>query len=359
MRLKKRTRPPAAMSRIIYLVLAFFILLISGEQAYSQMNRRAIKKNNKRMYSFRGRKFDFKDKVYNSLGVSLNAFNYYGDLSPTRKAISTDISLTQPAVGISFTHRFGPRYQLTGNFTYGGIQGSDNTSADPEDVNNAVYRYVRNLSFRNRLKELSVVAQIDLFKNELTYISRVNWTPYAFAGLALFHHNPQARVPQTDLLNQPFSDAGTWVDLRPLKTEGKSYSLFQLSIPFGFGARFRLNDVMDFSAEWGMRYTFTDYLDDVSGYYVDLNSFGDNEKAKALSYRSNEIPAGVNPHVDEIISNRYTGYSGFTTVSGFGHINTDDSPNLRGKAGGRDIYMITTFRLSYILGKNFNKAKFR
>lgn len=344
--------------RLVYVVLMCAFVLMSGEKAYGQMNRKAIKKNNKRMYSFRGRKFDFKDKVYNSMGVSLNAFNYYGDLSPSRKAISTDIGLTQPAIGISFTHRFGPRYQLTGSFTYGAIQGSDNSSADPEDVSNAVFRYVRNLSFRNRLKELSVVAQVDLFENDQTYISRVNWTPYAFGGLAFFHHNPQAIVPQTDLFNQPFSDAGSWVNLKPLETEGKSYSLIQVSIPIGLGARFRVNDAMDLAVEWGFRYTFTDYLDDVSGNYVDLNSFGSNEKARAMSYRSNEVQSGVNARVDEIISNRYNGYSGYTTVAGFGHINSDGSQNLRGKSGN-DVYMITTIRLSYILGKNFNRAKFR
>lgn len=347
------------MARLVYVVIVFFLILIAGEQAYGQMSRKAIKKNNRRMASFRGRKFDFKDKVYNSIGISLNAFNYYGDLSPSPKQISTDIGLTKPAIGLSFTHRFGPRYQLTGSFTYGGIQGSDNASADPDDEDNAVFRYVRNLSFRNRIKELSVVAQIDLYKNEQTYISRVRWTPYAFGGLAVFHHNPQAKVPQTDLLGQPFADAGEWVDLKPLKTEGKSYSLIQLAIPIGLGARFRLNDIMDFAVEWGFRYTFTDYLDDVSGFYVDLNTFDGNEKAKAMSYRSNEIQPGVNARVDEIIANRYTGYSGFTTVAGFGHINADGTPNLRGKSNDGDIYMLTTLRVSYILGKNFNKAKFR
>lgn len=346
------------MKRFLFAILICSLVLVS-EDTYSQMNRRDIKKNNKKMYGFRGRKYDFKDKVYQSLGVSLNAFNYYGDLSPTSKIISTDISLTQPAVGLSFTHRFGPRYQAVASFTYGGIQGSDNTSADPNDINNAVYRYVRNLSFRNRIKELSIVAQVDLYENDQTYISRVRWTPYVYGGIAIFHHNPQAIVPETDLTGQPFSDAGVFVDLRPLKTEGKSYSLIQASIPIGLGVRFRLNDFMDFAAEWGFRYTFTDYLDDVSSNYLDLNTFGDNEKAKAMSYRSNEVPTGVNSSVDEIMANRYTGYSGFTTVSGFGHVNSDGTKNLRGKSNGKDIYMLTTFRLNYILGKNYSRAKFR
>ena len=345
------------MRKLAFFVLATLFMTFVTDEAEGQMNRRSIKKNNKRIASYRGRKSNFgKDKVYNSLGVSLNAFNYFGDLSPSPKRISTDIGFTRPAIGLSFTHRFGPRYQLMANFMYGGIRGADSESADPNDVNNGAFRYVRNLSFRNRIKELSVVGQIDLFENQATYISRVPWTPYVYAGIAVFHHNPQAQVPATDLLGTPFPDAGEWVNLQPLKTEGKSYSLIQAAIPFGFGARFRINEVMDLSAEFGFRYTFTDYLDDVSGYYVDLTTLS-SEKARAMSYRSNEVQP-VNAKVQEILANRYTGYSGFTTVAGYGHINSNGDKNLRG-TDARDIYMVTTVRLTYILGKTFHRAKFR
>ncbi|MBX2961347.1 MAG: hypothetical protein KF687_02475 [Cyclobacteriaceae bacterium] len=346
------------MKKLAYLVLAALFITFSAHEANGQMNRRNIKKNNKRIASYRGKKSGFgKDKVYSALGVSLNSLNYFGDLAPTPKKFSTDISYTRPALGVSFTHRFGPRYQLTGGFMYGGIRGSDFESADPNDFDNGAFRYVRNLSFRNRIKELSVVGQVDLFENQATYISRVPWTPYLYAGVAVFHHNPQAQVPQTDLLGNPFSDAGQWVDLKPLATEGKSYSLIQFAIPFGIGARFRINEVMDLSAELGFRYTFTDYLDDVSTDYVDLNMLA-SEKAKAMSYRSNEV-SPVNARIEEIVANRYSGYTGFTTVNGFGHVNTDGTTNMRGRPGDRDIFMVTTVRLTYIIGKSFHRAKFR
>jgi hypothetical protein len=349
------------MRKITYLLIVAVMVMLAHQDAYSQMNRRQIKKNNKRIGSFRGKKSNFdKNKVYNAIGISLNAMNYYGDLSPTPKRISTDLSLTRPAIGISFTHRFGPRYQLVGSFTYGGIRGSDNESADPDDLDNGVFRYVRNLSFRNRIKELSAVAQVDLFENQSTYISRVPWTPFVYAGLAVFHHNPQAQVPKTDLLGNPFSDAGEWVNLKPLETEGNSYHLIQFAIPFGLGARFRVNEVIDISGEFGFRYTFTDYLDDVSGNYIDLTTL-DSEKAKALSYRSNELPkSGPNSRYDEIVNNLYTGYGSFNTVAGYGHVNTNGLPNPRGGlSGDKDIYMVTTIRVTYILGKTFHRAKFR
>jgi hypothetical protein len=191
------------------------------------------------------------------------------------------------------------------------------------------------------------------------FSARPGWTPFAYAGIAVFRHNPQAQVPGNDLFGQPFANAGEWVNLQPLKTEGQSYNLFQFAIPFGAGVRFRLADQMDVSLEFGFRYTFTDYLDDVSSNYVDLNTFGDNQLARAMSYRSNEVPMGVSAIVDEIIANRYTGYVGFTTVNGFGHVNPDGTLNPRGKSNDRDILMLTTLRLNYIIGKNFNRAKFR
>src|SRR5690349_18229854 len=179
--------------RRIYCAILAFVLLLGAEESFAQMNRRAIKKNNKRISSFRGRKATFsKEKVYSMAGLSINALNYYGDLAPKPNQFSTDISFTRPAIALSFGHRFGPRYTLTGSLMFGALKGSDNKSADENDPDNGVFRYQRNLSFRNRIQEFSVTASIDLFENQSTYISRVPWTPYLFAGVSVFHQNPQA-----------------------------------------------------------------------------------------------------------------------------------------------------------------------
>ncbi|HEY0739835.1 MAG TPA: DUF6089 family protein [Chryseosolibacter sp.] len=347
------------MRRLFYLIMVV-CLVMSAEDALGQMNRKAIKKNNRRISNFRGKKYHFgKEKIYNTIGFSLSALNYYGDLAPAPSRFSTDISFTRPALGISFSHRFGPRYSLVGSFMYGTLRGSD-ASADKGDNANGVYRYQRNLSFRNRIKELSVVANFDLFQNQATYISRVKWTPYVYLGLAGFHHNPQAQAPATDLLGNPLPQAGEWVNLKPLGTEGqngglaptdanagiKPYKLIQIAIPFGLGARFRLNEVMDFSAELGFRYLFTDYIDDVSQNYVNLSVFGNNELAKAMSYRTNEV---VSP-------DRLKPVNGYNLLNGYGQ---EHPENIRGNKNDRDIYMVTTFKLTYILGKTFHRAKFR
>lgn len=354
------------MKKILHLTAAILLIFFTSESALAQMNRKSIKRNNKRISSYRGKKEWFsKEKRYNTLGISLNALNYYGDLAPKPSQFSTDVSFTRPAVGITFSHRFGPRYTLTGSFMYGTLSGADSESADAEDAGNGLYRYQRNLSFRNRIKELSVVASFDLFSNMATYISRVKWTPYAFAGVAGFLHNPQALAPATDLNGNPLPEAGTWVNLQSLGTEGqkaslaegdmnsgiKPYKKFQAAIPFGLGVRFRLNEVLDLSAELGFRYLFTDYIDDVSKNYVDLGVFGDDELAKAMSYRSNEI---VDPSL--LTPTQTRNGQTYNLLSGYGQEYVD---NKRGNENDKDTYMVTSIKLTYILGKTFHRAKFR
>lgn len=350
--------------RKLFFVLPFLMFLLSIAESNAQFNRKGIKSSNKRVGAYKGGKAPFgKVKGYTSVGFSLNALNYYGDLSPSPKKISTDISFTRPGFGFSYARRLGPRYSLQAQFMYGTISGSDAESADKNDLSNGVYRYKRNLSFRNHIKELSVVASFDLFENQNTYMSRVKWTPYVYIGVAGFLHNPQAKAPDKDLQGNPLAEAGQWVDLRPLGTEGqystlstsdvnygiKPYSLLQVAIPFGFGARFRLNEVMDLSADIGFRYTFTDYLDDVSGNYVDLSKLK-SPLAQAMSYRTNEIYSGTPPNPTP------SGIPGVNVEAGYG---SESRTNIRGTKTNNDIYMVTSIKLTYILAPSFHRAKFR
>lgn len=353
------------MRKLLYLVVVLFVCSVSYD-TYAQLNRKSIKRNNRRIGNYKGKKSHFgKDKVYNAVGISLNAFNYYGDLAPRPSVFSTDIKFTRPALGVSFSHRFGPRYTITGSFMYGTLSGNDKESADQTDTESGLARYKRNLHFRNRIKELSVVASLDLFENMATYISRVKWTPYAYAGITVLHHNPKAEAPEFLLDGSPNPKAGEWVALQPLGTEGqhaqlrptdvnygvKPYKLIQPAIPFGLGLRFRVNEVIDVAGELGFRYLFTDYIDDVSKNYVDLGVFGNNELAKAMSYRSSETGLyPTMPEVSEVDGRTYN------LVPGYGK---EYPENMRGHDTDKDVYMVTTIKLTYIVGKTFHRAKFR
>lgn len=347
--------------------IVFIALLISVPRlASGQMDYKRIKKNNKRLMTYRGKKHEFpKEKQYMTLGMSLNALNYYGDLAPNPGRFSTDLSFTRPAVGVTFSNRYGPRFVISAGFLYGTLRGSDFSSADVTDAKNGVFRFYRNLSFRNRIKELSVTASFDLFENQATYLSRLSWTPYAFAGVAVLHHNPQALAPANGLDGQPLPEAGQWVNLRELGTEGqyanlettdanyglKPYNLIQAAIPIGLGVRFKLNEVIDLSAELGFRYLFTDYIDDVSENYVDLGVL-DSELARALSYRGNEVAAPDMPRMPYTARNGET----YNVINGYG---SEYPTNIRGKENNNDIFMVTTVRISYIVGKSLHRAKFR
>jgi hypothetical protein len=117
--------------------------------------------------------------------------------------------------------------------------------------------------------------------------------------------------------------------------------------------RFRVNEVIDVAGELGFRYLFTDYIDDVSQNYIDLGLFGNNELAKAMSYKGHDNPelaSLASPSVSTVDGNTYN------LIPGYGQEHPD---NLRGNNGDRDVYMVTTIRVTYILGKTFHRAKFR
>src|SRR5208283_3885074 len=89
-------------------------------------------------------------------------------------------------------------------------------------------------------------------------------TSYLFAGASVMYFNPHGEWN------------GQWYALRPLSTEGeglvptrRKYSLIQPAIPLGIGFKFALNDKWSVGIEYGIRITFTDYIDDVSKTYFD------------------------------------------------------------------------------------------
>ena len=64
-------------------------------------------------------------------------------------------------------------------------------------------------------------------------MTRVKWTPYVYAGIAGFLHNPQAIAPAKDLQGNALAEAGKWVDLRPLGTEGQYSTLASTDVNYG------------------------------------------------------------------------------------------------------------------------------
>lgn len=272
-----------------------------------------------------------KRKQYTSIGVSLNAMNYFGDLNPATNFASFHLGDTRPNLGLNITHRFFPRVSGRFALSYGRITADDNTNANRDDAN-ARYRYTRNMNFRSDIAEASAVVIVDLIENRNNYLKRPDFVPYLFGGVAGFHFSPQGKDAN-----------GNYVDLQPLKTEGVDYSKFQFSLPFGAGVRYRINRNLDASFEIGFRKTFTGYLDDVSGNYANLSA------ATAPAQYFGGYNAGTNGTTPGGITNTSTGVAG-----GF----LPDRNAKRGQ-GKNDWYTVTGFSLNYILNPKIKNPKFR
>lgn len=264
-----------------------------------------------------------KRKQYNSVGVSLNAMNYFGDIVPKPSIPSLRFGATRPNIGVSITHRFTPRISARAALSYGRITGDDSKAADPNDPD-AKYRFNRNMNFRNDILEFSAVGVFDLIPNRNTYIKRPDFVPYVFGGVAVFRHNPKG-----------LNAEGAYVNLQPLRTEGQAsgYNLTQFSIPFGLGARYKLNKSFDVGLEFGMRKTFTDYLDDVSGNFAD--------PARLTTPAALYFGRGIT-------KSRSGEFAGFDTPG-----------QMRGKEDEKDWYTVLGVTVNYILAPRVKSPKFR
>lgn len=211
---------------------------------------------------------------YFYVGVALGATNYKGDLDD-----NFALKFTKPGLGFVGGYKFHPHMSVRLNFNQGWIGASDAKAARD------IPRRRRNLSFRSPLTEVSLNLVYEFFANDRKFKYRPQYTPYLFAGVGVFAYNPQAKL------------GDTWYDLQPLGTEGQylancpdcpePYGLVQVSFPFGAGIRYKLTDKIDLNLEIGLRKTLTDYLDDVSGNYADVDDLRSQmgEEAALLSDR--------------------------------------------------------------------------
>lgn len=201
---------------------------------------------------------------------------YNGDL--TDKILPKKV--TNGAIGLTLNYELKDQIMLRGGLTYAIVGGADRFSDKP-------YLVARNLAFETRIIELSAVGEY-YFLN--LYDRR--YSPYVFGGLAVFHYNPYA-----------YNGSTNKIFLKPLSTEGQGiagypdrqpYSLTQLALPFGGGVKFAVNDKLRIGVELGMRKLFTDYLDDVSKNYIDVNDLlaAKGQLAVDMSYRGDELPGG-------------------------------------------------------------------
>ncbi len=171
----------------------------------------------------------------NEIGFGLGAFNYTGDLARKIKAKNF-----QPGLTFHYRRNISEAVSLRAGFTGGWLYGDDNPPFD-------ALAQARDTSFSKGVVELSTVMEyhfLDFRKN----INILRWTPYFFmgAGVAFFGQSEE-------------------------KTE--EYSNVQLVVPFGLGFKYIINPKWQLALEGGVRKTFFDYIDNVSGSDINVKNY--------------------------------------------------------------------------------------
>lgn len=231
--------------------------------------------------------------------------NYLGDLGGNegigRKFIyDNNFKKRTFFYGFSLAHLRREVVGLRASYVFGQIAGSDFDVYYKSEKDNAYNRYKRNLDFKSKISEGSLMLEVFPFKffNYHKSIHHWNLQPYLIGGIGIFKFNPQGSY------YDEIAEDYVWVDLAPLRTEGqgmkeypnsKPYKLTQHNFPFGAGLRFETGAKTSISLEFVGRSLATDYLDDVSTNYIDPSLFAkylnpeDAQLASILSNKSNLI----------------------------------------------------------------------
>jgi len=237
------------------------------------------------------------------IGIS----NYFGDLNT-----NTSFEYLGPAGGALFRYNWSNRWDYKIAFSTGFVGYEDVASAYP-------FQQARNLSFKTNIYEVSNELEFNFFRYEKER-TEFNFTPYITTGIGFFFFNPK-----TDYEGESYN-------LREFGTEGqrnpdsdkKPYTRVSLAIVAGGGFKYAFNPRWALGVEAGVRRTFTDYLDDVSGVYpANINNGdGTSDIARKLSDRSVEIGEPM-------------GFAG----------------KQRGSSQKKDFYMFTGISLTYTILK--------
>ena len=255
--------------------------------------------------------FPYLEKRGWSLGWNLGVSEMWGDVGTfnvldkyTSSKFTNDITKNVRGMGgmyAKYTHIPGLAYRIGVN--YGRVYATDEWNYDEALKAKTIYedsyqRHLRNLDANTNIWEASVLVEFAPLRTfsdwEFGKTAKMRFQPYVLAGITGFYFNP--RGTYTNLVTKKES----WVDLRELRTEGqgfsvegtnyeKQYSVFSYAGAGGIGVKWDIGTGLSLGVEYLLRFTFTDYLDDVSGNYADVNhrdiAFADNENKRYLSQR--------------------------------------------------------------------------
>jgi len=174
---------------------------------------------------------------------------YFGDLNP-------NFDLTRPGLagGIQGRVNFNERISIKLSGNVARVRGSD-------EVATTSYESKRNLSFYSNIYDVTPMLEFN-FMPYLHGSRDMYFTPYMGVGFTVFKFNPKAELDGTvyDLIN--FNTEGQ---------EGNNYYNVSSGWTMSIGVKWDINYDYSINIEFSAKYLATDYLDDVSGVYPDLN----------------------------------------------------------------------------------------
>jgi hypothetical protein len=205
----------------------------------------------------------------------MNCFTDLGGRKGTGKGFMKDLNLSNTRLCASAYLEALYHYTIGGRleFTYGSVTAYDSILGPGGGADGG--RYQRNLSFRSKILELSLLAEFHplachAYSNGLTL---PRFSPYLVGGIGLFTFDPKAKLNNN------------WLSLNDLHTEGqgfvqytgrKPYKLTQCNVPVGVGVKYEVSTLLNARLEIVHRLLFTDYLDDVSTSYINPEAFYTN-----------------------------------------------------------------------------------
>lgn len=286
---------------------------------------------------------------HTNIGFGLGTSSYYGDLAPFNDFISSTSNSLRWNVSMDVSRQITPNIEVGLGISWIRLGADDANSNDST-------RFIRNLHFRNDVKEFSIHGRYYWNKVGQNFVKRDNILPFIHAGLAYYIHNPQAK--------SPLSMSNEWVDLQPLHTEGQGlnpiydnpYKLSGIAIQAGFGFKKKINRHTDISFEAVYRFLFTDYIDDVSMNYPNSLFFRDNKLAIAMSRRIEE-PISARTEIDRIpkLYNLLNAPNDLNLeLSEHGAISTR-----RGTGKGNDGFFTMTFKIRYLIADKIKCPKMK
>lgn len=258
--------------------------------------------------------------------VGAGVTNFLGELGGANQ-IGThyfrdlEFSQTRLAAALGLRYKLSNYFAVNTHLTYGRVSGDDKLTTEK-------FRHTRNINFFSDIYEWSLNFEGAFQQEQIGHRYRLKKVKglkgyelytYLFAGVGVFYFNPKAEFQ------------GQTYNLRDYNTEGqgyvptrKKYSTIQLCIPLGIGFKYTIDRQWGVGLEFGIRKTFTDYIDDVSTTYIDLSQYQSGEQYDVGQFLANP-------------SDRSDTEAGKITAAG----------QQRGDPRYKDSYMFAVFSVNY------------